>query len=84
MVGIQDGGPVVIEGIASLILAAATFIAALGAFMTSLKNSRAVKEVHLSMNSRLDELVALTRAKAWGEGLAQGRIEGAATKDDGK
>ena len=33
-------------------------------------NRRAIREVHLTMNSRLDELIATTRTMAFAEGKA--------------
>jgi hypothetical protein len=45
-----------------LISAIAPTLLALAAVITALKNGSAIKEVHLSLNSRLDELVAASKA----------------------
>lgn len=49
--------------------------AALGAFGVSAYNVTQIKEVHLIMNSRLTELLDLTRKAATAEGLKLGREE---------
>lgn len=36
---------------------------------------KGINEVHLSVNSRLDELLAVTRKSSHAEGLAEGRSE---------
>ena len=38
-------------------------------------NSRKIKEVHLSMNSRLDQLLSATKATAHAEGMADQRAQ---------
>ena len=48
-------------------------IAALAALIVSNKNHQAVREVHLSLNSRLDQLLGMARAA----GVIEGRkVEG--------
>lgn len=44
---------------------------ALAALVTAFRNGRAVKEVHLAVNSRLDDLVKLTRKDAHAEGVKE-------------
>ncbi len=43
---------------------------AIGAMVFGWINRAAIKEVHLTMNSRLDELIATTRTMAFAEGKA--------------
>jgi hypothetical protein len=53
-----------------------SYIAALGsiaAMITSLINRAKIQEVHLSVNSRLTELLKATKAASHAEGLAEGR-----------
>lgn len=49
-----------------------TLATAIVSYLQSLKNTSAISEVHLLMNSRLSELLAVTRASAH----AAGRLEG--------
>ena len=49
-----------ISGIAAL--------SAMGAVLASLHNGRKIQDVHLTMNSRLDELLRATKAQAFAEG----------------
>jgi|HubBroStandDraft_1064217.scaffolds.fasta_scaffold09885_4 hypothetical protein len=42
--------------------------AALSSLLASLRNGRKIQDVHLTMNSRLDELLAATKAQAFAEG----------------
>ena len=60
--------------IISLIAAFSGFLAAVGALIASLKNGQRIQEVHLSINSRMDQLVAVTKAAAHAEGVEQERI----------
>ena len=50
-------------------------IAAIVAAISSLVNRKAIQEVHLSINSRMDQLVATSEAKAHLEGAAQARSD---------
>jgi hypothetical protein len=52
-----------------------TFLGVVGAFLASLKNRAAIQEVHLSLNSRLSELIEVAKTAAHAEGVAQGRAE---------
>lgn len=47
-------------------------ISAVGALMVSIYNSTQIQEVHIMMNSRLSELLDLTRASSKAEGVKQG------------
>jgi hypothetical protein len=47
--------------------------AALSSLLASLRNGRKIQDVHLTMNSRLDALLAATRAQAFAEGVAHER-----------
>lgn len=42
--------------------------AALSSLIASLRNGQKIQDVHLTMNSRLDELLAATKAQAFAEG----------------
>ena len=50
-------------------------VPALLAFISSLLNRRKIQEVHLSVNSRLTELLEQTGKASHAEGLAQGLAE---------
>ncbi len=50
-------------------------IASFGALLVSVYNSTQIKEVHLTLNSRLSELLELTRTSSRAEGLKEGREE---------
>jgi hypothetical protein len=52
-----------------------TFLTALFAFLKSSQNSNAIQEVHLSLNSRLNELVESTRIASHAAGRAEGLAE---------
>lgn len=64
-----------LSGISSLISA----LAAIGAVIMSFRNSLKIKEVHISINSRMDQMLAMqgvaSKAEGNAEGLAQGRNE---------
>lgn len=46
------------------------------ALMRTLKNARAIEEVHITVNSRLTQLLNATGAAARSEGKAEGMAEG--------
>jgi hypothetical protein len=48
-------------------------VAALGSCVVGWSNMRRIQEVHLSVNSRLDQLLAVTKAKAYENGMAEQR-----------
>jgi hypothetical protein len=52
-----------------------TAVAALGAMLLSWRNSRKIKEVHLMINSKMSDLLALTRTSATAEGVLAGRAQ---------
>jgi ACT domain-containing protein len=52
-----------------------TAIAAVGAAVMSIINSRRIKEVHVSINSRMDQLLRATGAASKAEGIEQERAE---------
>jgi hypothetical protein len=55
-------------GLASLISA----VAALGALGLSARNAKKIQEVHVSVNSRMDELLKLQGASEHAKGVLQG------------
>lgn len=61
--------------VATLLTSIAAFIAAASSAILAWRAKAEVKEVHLSVNSRLDELVASTREAAHAAGLQEGRDE---------
>lgn len=61
--------------LATLIAACATLIAAITNTIIAWRTRSAVHEVHLSTNSRLDELLASTRTEAHAAGVKEGRDE---------
>jgi hypothetical protein len=50
-----------------------TLAAAVLAYLKGKENSAKIAEVHLSINSRMDELVAATRSAAHAEGITEGQ-----------
>ena len=50
-----------------------TALAALGAVGVSIWNSKRIKEVHLLINSRMDELLRVSGIASRAEGVQQGR-----------
>lgn len=61
--------------IATLVAAVATLIAAVTSVYVAVRTREAVYQVHLSVNSRLDQLVAETKAAAHAAGVEEGRDE---------
>jgi hypothetical protein len=49
-------------------------VAAIAALIASLRNGAKIQDVHLTMNSRLDELLAATKAQAFAEGQEHQRV----------
>lgn len=66
-----------LSGIASLISA----IAAIGAVLMSLRNGRKIQEVHISINSRMDQLLQARGEASMAAGVVQGRSETQPTED---
>jgi hypothetical protein len=56
-----------------LLAAVPSTLAALGALITSLRNAGRIQQVHLTMNSRLDELIEATKTASHAEGFAAGQ-----------
>jgi hypothetical protein len=76
--GYEIVNPVAITAFAAVIGALAATIAAVGgifAAMRSAKNAQSIQEVHMTMNSRLDQLLNASIAQARSEGHAQGMAE---------
>jgi hypothetical protein len=59
-----------------------TLLAALIAFIQSVKNSTAIREVHLSLNSRLTELIQATKVAAHAAGKAEGQQQNVNERTD--
>jgi len=57
--------------LSQLITAIATFIAAAGALIVSIHNTRKIREVHIATNSMKDELVAATAKSSKAEGVKE-------------
>ncbi len=53
-----------------------TAIAAMGAMVVSYLNFKKISEVHVQINSRMDQLLVATGLKERAEGRAEGRTEG--------
>jgi hypothetical protein len=65
--------------IIALIVAIPPTLTALVSLIVSLRNGRAIHQVHVATNSKMDQLLSVTgaseKAKGVKEGLAQGRGE---------
>ena len=74
-----------ISSISSAIISVLSMISALFAFIQARHITKQVQEVHLSINSRLDQMLELTRSdatsKAHAEGMAEGLIAGQKSSD---
>lgn len=57
----------------AIIIAVPPTLAALSSLFVSLVNRKKLQTVHLAMNGRLDELLAITRTLAHTEGMAAQR-----------
>ena len=57
-----------VSALAAVVAAGAAVIGAVRSFF----NARAIQEVHLSVNSRLDQLLNATSAKAHSDGVVEG------------
>lgn len=53
-----------------------TALAAVGAVAMSYRNSRKIESVHVSINSRMDQLLLATNASAKAEGIKEERERG--------
>ncbi len=61
--------------ITSLILAVATLVSASGALVISFHNSNKIQDVHLEINSRMTELLAMNKTLSHAEGREEARKE---------
>jgi hypothetical protein len=52
-----------------------TAMSAFGALVLSYFNRRAINEVHISTNSRMDQLLEMNKKSSRAEGLKEGREE---------
>lgn len=50
-------------------------LVALLSLLNGRRNSKAIQEVHLSINSRMDQLLKSSKAQSKAEGIEQGRKE---------
>ena len=57
-------------------------ISSLGALIFSIVNKRAINEVHLTLNSRLSQLIKVTAASAHAEGRLEGVEAGRQEQSD--
>lgn len=63
--------------VAELVLAMASLLGACAAFAAAvfgIKNGRKLLELHLSVNSRLDQMLTLTASSAHADGKAEGML----------
>jgi len=71
--------------IVALIVACPPTLISLLSFIKSKQNSLAIQDVHLSINSRMDELLSAARSASKSEGVELGRAEvNRGTKPPGK
>jgi hypothetical protein len=54
---------------------------ALGAMIVGIRNTRRIREVHIMINSRMDQLLVASGLASRAEGVEQGRKEVANTPD---
>jgi hypothetical protein len=76
-----DSTPIIVSVIASIPGFIASIVGLL-AWRSSRKNGEAVKEIHLLMNSRLDELLRVSKANSKAEGVVEGRAEQKGKKNE--
>jgi hypothetical protein len=69
-----------LEIIITICVQALTLMSAIRAFIQLRKNSTAIQEIHLTLNSRLSELLNITEKSAH----AAGKLEGLADKTESK
>jgi hypothetical protein len=71
--------------IAQILLAAGTFVTAVGGVLIGMLNTRRIKEVHALTNSKMGELVEEVRTGAQAKGVQEGRdIEAAHQREPPK
>ena len=61
------------EGAAALVIAIATLITSLGAVIIGMKNASRIQDVHVSINSRMDQLLKATGEAERAVGVTQER-----------
>lgn len=61
--------------IIALLGAIATTLTAIAALVAALKASREIREVHIKINSRMDEYMALAKKASYAEGVLAGKDE---------
>ena len=61
--------------IASCIAATPPTIVAMLSYFASKKNSAAIEKIHIDINSRMTELLKVSKGESHAEGLAQGKLE---------
>jgi hypothetical protein len=61
--------------IIAIVSATPPTLVALLAWLTGKENARAIKDIHISINSRMTELLAATKGQATAEGKEIGRNE---------
>jgi hypothetical protein len=79
---LSDNTVIILALIASAPAMLGGLVAAFVAWLGSRRNGRAIEQVHLSINSRMDELLKAARGEATAEGREAGRLE-ANTKAEG-
>jgi len=65
----------------SAIIILATLLTALVSFALSVKNGKAIQEVHLTLNSRLSELLKVTAAASHAVGKEEGMAQQKASSE---
>jgi hypothetical protein len=61
------------ERVVILATSTVTLLTSIAAFVQGIRNQHKIQEVHLSVNSRLDQLVATTRQEAHAAGKLEGQ-----------
>ena len=67
-----------LDHLTAILTALASVIAALMAFFKALQVSGQVQDVHLSINSRMDQMLALSKNASHAEGVNEGMATGTA------
>ena len=63
------------EQVVSIILAVATLVPAVATMIIGILNANKIENVHLSINSRMDQLLAANRVSSHAEGREEARKE---------
>jgi hypothetical protein len=64
------------ENVAALIVSVATLVTAVGAVVIGIINSNRINDVHISINSRMDELLRTSTTAAHAQGVKEERDRG--------